>query len=80
MGQSNGNCLGALWRSFVVFVGVFFTPLAAADGGYVDSWGPDVGTVAPLLAANDQAGTPQTLETLTGEGGLLVVFNRSADW
>jgi hypothetical protein len=56
------------------------TQLAAADADYAAAWGPSVGTTAPLLAAEDQAGTQQTLATLVGVNGLLVVFNRSVDW
>ena len=41
---------------------------------------PSIGTTAPLLAANDQHGKPQTLDTLKGSKGLLFVFNRSVDW
>lgn len=50
------------------------------ESAYAANWGPGVGTQAPLLAANDQDGNPQTLSTLTGASGLLVVFNRSIDW
>jgi len=56
------------------------TQFALADAEYVSAWGPGVGTQAPLLAANDQAGKPRTLDTLTGPNGLLFVFNRSVDW
>lgn len=61
-------------------------PLALGSCGqgteteYVSSWGPAIGTQAPLLAASDQDGTPQTLESLAGPNGLLVVFNRSVSW
>lgn len=54
--------------------------LAFADSEYAAAWGPSVGTMAPLLAANDQSGTSQTLDTLKGPNGLLFVFNRSVDW
>ena len=50
------------------------------DAEYVTSWGPSLGTQAPLLAANDQDGNAQTLASLAGPNGLLVVFNRSVDW
>jgi hypothetical protein len=55
-------------------------PLALADAEYAAAWGPSVGSTAPLLSANDQDGKLQTLATLTGSRGLLVVFNRSVDW
>ena len=54
--------------------------LAAADSEYAAAWGPSLGATAPLLAADDQDGRPQTLQTLAGSGGLLFVFNRSVDW
>ncbi len=64
----------------VAIVMIAMAPLAQADPDYVANWGPSVGSQAPLLAANDQNGEPQTLESLTGEKGLVVVFNRSVDW
>lgn len=47
---------------------------------YSGNWGPEVGSQLPLLQAYDQAGQLQTLESLTGEQGLLLFLNRSADW
>lgn len=40
---------------------------------------PEGGTI-PLLEAPDQYGVTQTLNTLSGEKGLLLVFARSYDW
>ena len=57
-----------------------FAQAALADSEYAAAWGPAVGSTAPLLAANDQSGNHQTLETLRGTNGLLFVFNRSVDW
>ena len=53
--------------------------VAFADD-YAQGWGPEVGSQLPVLDAPDQAGRTQTLETLRGERGLLLFFNRSADW
>jgi hypothetical protein len=36
--------------------------------------------MVPMLAAADQDGNQQTLDTLKGSNGLLFVFNRSVDW
>ncbi|MEM6710181.1 MAG: hypothetical protein AAF648_15485 [Pseudomonadota bacterium] len=47
---------------------------------YADRWGPTVGTALPLLAANDHTGAARTLDDLAGKNGLLLYFNRSADW
>ena len=56
-------------------------PLAQADqGNYADAWGPGLNVPIPLLAASDQNGELQDLASLTGENGLLVLFNRSAVW
>lgn len=42
--------------------------------------GPRVGEVVPAFAAPDQFGRTQTLATIRGPGGALLVFVRSADW
>ena len=42
--------------------------------------GPAVGATIPALEANDLNGQKQTLASLTGPKGLMLVFFRSADW
>jgi hypothetical protein len=54
--------------------------LAFAESKYAAAWGPSVGSMVPMLAAADQDGNQQTLDTLKGSNGLLFVFNRSVDW
>ncbi len=44
------------------------------------AWGPAIGTAAPGFNLPDQTGQTHTLQSLTGEGGAIVVFYRSADW
>ena len=39
-----------------------------------------VGQKAPAFSARDQFGAPQTLETLKGSSGTVLLFFRSADW
>ena len=39
-----------------------------------------VGEKAPAFSARDQFGKPQTLETLKGPKGTVLLFFRSADW
>ena len=63
----------------VTLVLAFSIPLTAWSD-YRDDWGPDVGSMLPMLAANDHTGAPRTLENLAGERGLLLLLNRSADW
>ena len=43
-------------------------------------WGPELASAAPAINAIDQNGASQSLATLAGERGLLLVFSRSADW
>lgn len=46
----------------------------------VDALGPQVGSQIPDFALPDQHGRQQSLSTLRGPKGLVLVFNRSADW
>jgi hypothetical protein len=42
--------------------------------------GPQMGASVPEFGAVDQFGRAQTLQTLMGRDGLMLVFFRSADW
>ena len=42
--------------------------------------GPQVGERAPDFSLTDQNGRAQTLKTLMGPSGAMLVFFRSADW
>ena len=42
--------------------------------------GPAVGAPAPAFSLADQQGRTQTLATLAGPKGTMLVFFRSADW
>ena len=42
--------------------------------------GPDVGAVVPAFSAPDQDGRTQTLASVMGTKGAMLVFFRSADW
>jgi hypothetical protein len=42
--------------------------------------GPGIGTAAPAFSGRDQYGKTQTLDTMMGSEGLMLVFFRSADW
>jgi hypothetical protein len=46
----------------------------------VSSLGPQVGEPVPDFALVDQLGQPQTLESILGPDGGLLLFHRSADW
>jgi|GEM_PF-2641511 len=53
---------------------------AAPEQTFASAWGPATGSQIPKLAASDHTGQPQTLASLSGDKGLLLVFSRSADW
>ena len=77
------NFLCNLLRA-VTRLSAFGLLLALSCGGYASDyaskWGPEVGSSSPLMAAPDHRGITQSLSTLAGENGLLLVFNRSVDW
>ena len=45
-----------------------------------DSTGPAVGQQIPDFTAPDQNGRLQSLKTIIGPKGAMLVFHRSADW
>ena len=47
---------------------------------YVDDWGPAVGTPIPAGEFASHTGERRALLDLTGDKGLLILFNRSANW
>ncbi len=46
----------------------------------VSTLGPQVGERVPDFTLQDQRGQEQTLQSLMGPRGLMLVFIRSADW
>ena len=46
----------------------------------VSALGPQVGELIPAFSLPDQNGTMQTLESIMGERGALILFHRSANW
>ncbi len=42
--------------------------------------GPEVGQKVPYFEVLDQQGQKQTLQSLSGPNGLLLLIHRSADW
>ena len=61
----------------LMMMGTLLGALALAD--HVPT-GPAVGATIPALEVNDLNGKAQTLATLTGPKGLMLVFFRSSDW
>jgi hypothetical protein len=52
-------------------------PTAVPD---VNTLGPQVGEKVPDFSLPDQHGQTRTLSSVMGPQGLVLVFNRSADW
>ena len=46
----------------------------------IDALGPQVGERVPDFELRDQHGQLQTLESVRGPNGSLILFHRSADW
>ena len=67
-GAGGSDITPAEWGQFV----------AAQNDGY--HTGPEVGERVPEFTLPDQHGKNRTLKDLSGPGGLLLVFSRSADW
>jgi peroxiredoxin len=51
-----------------------------ASKAYAVDTGLQPGSNAPAITLNDQDGKVQTLRSLSGPHGLLILFSRSADW
>lgn len=66
----------------VVAGGALTLAFAAATGAQTDigTLGPQVGGRAVYFQLVDQFGHPQTLESVAGPKGTMLVFFRSADW
>lgn len=46
----------------------------------VANLGPQIGDAVPAFSLRDQHGQPQTLESIAGPNGTMLLFHRSADW
>ncbi len=69
-----------LWCWSILLPGVLLVSLIATADEYTAGWGPAVGSTLPVLDAPDQNGTRRALADLSGDQGLLLFLNRSADW
>jgi hypothetical protein len=58
----------------------FWAVQIAALYGQNIKTGPEVGHQVPAFAAQDQEGRTQTLNSIMGPKGAMLVFFRSADW
>ena len=75
--------VSALLAATVVTISAQQSPAAAASPAQqvdVTRLGPQVGERVPDFSLPDQQGRAQTLKTLMGPSGAMLVFFRSADW
>jgi hypothetical protein len=63
----------------LVTIAIWALPIAALYGQSIKT-GPEVGQQVPALSAPDQEGRNQTLSSVMGPKGAMLVFFRSADW
>ena len=66
----------------LILVTVFTCLAGSADErqDYIANWSLSLGSKAPAISAMDEQGTLRSFENLKLEHGLLLFFNRSADW
>ena len=65
-----------------LLLAALLAPNAFAQAPPIDTSGigPQVGAVVPPVAGVDQFGNQQTLASISGPKGAMLVFFRSADW
>jgi hypothetical protein len=64
----------------VIVLGVGCDAMESRTPIDVASLGPQVGEEVPAFSLPDQNGQVQTLESILGPNGALLLFHRSADW
>jgi hypothetical protein len=68
----------------VIVLSALFASHAQAQGSRtrvdVSRLGPQMGEPVPDFRLLDHTGQPQTLQSIMGRGGAMLVFVRSADW
>jgi hypothetical protein len=75
-----------LMRRRVAVLGLAVTALAAVAAVparvqvNLENVGPRIGATVPEFSGVDQFGQKQTLQTVIGREGAMLVFFRSADW
>ena len=67
----------ALFTAVLLFATA--TSASAQADTYVAGWGPAPGATVSI-SASDQDGNARSLNDLSGEKGLVIFLNRSADW
>ena len=70
-----------VWTTFLaVLCSVAFVAAQAPAPIDTSKIGPQVGAAVPPVSGVDQFGAPQSLSSVYGPKGAMLVFFRSADW
>lgn len=68
----------------LTFLGLTLTGLLSANNVLAAqnslTVGPDLGTIAPAITVKNGQGKHETIQSLSAEKGLIILFFRSADW
>ena len=67
------------WVVRLTILGILLATATALGAEHVPT-GPAVGAAVPAIDVKDLNGKTQTLASLSGSKGLMLVFFRSADW
>jgi hypothetical protein len=70
----------AIMKRHAWTLGIAVASVALAQNPRPAKTGPAVGAVVPAFSATDQNGRIQTLQSVVGINGVMLVFFRSADW
>jgi hypothetical protein len=74
----NGNLVGS--ALFFIAAAASFAQPPAREKIDISKLGPQVGDRVPDFSLKDQTGRIQTLQSIMGPKGAMLVFLRSADW
>jgi hypothetical protein len=72
--------LSTTWSMIALMVPLAQAPSQPRVKVDVSKLGPQVGQQAPDFSLKDQTGKIQTLQSIMGPKGAMLVFFRSADW
>lgn len=78
MSPMNGKLVGS--ALFLIAAAAAFGQTPAREKIDVSKLGPQVGDRVPDFSLKDQTGKIQTLQSIMGPNGAMLVFLRSADW
>ena len=71
--------LSRSWLRFILLI-LLASSATGAQSPTIAQLGPEVGDRLPEFSGTDQFGRVQSLDSVMGEQGAMIVFYRSADW